>query len=106
MKYSWEFKLECCSKYKNGEHIDIQGSPGFHHGFMKRVRDWVAAYDDLGIDGLKHSPANKNWTPEQRFELVAKVLYKLDKEKEPNMEEVLSFANIAAKECCLYPGAI
>ena len=74
MKYSLEFKLECVDKYKNGEHIDISGSPGFHHGFMKRVRDWAAAYDDLGIDGLKHSPTNKDWTPEERFELVAKVL--------------------------------
>jgi len=74
MKYSWEFKLECVGKYKNGEHIDISGSPGFHRGFMKRVRDWAAAYDDLGVDGLRHSPTNKDWTPEERFELVAKVL--------------------------------
>ena len=34
------------------------------------------------------------------------VLYKLDKEKEPNMEEVLSFANKIARECCLHLGAI
>lgn len=74
MKYSWEFKLECVSKYKNGEHISISGSPGFHHGFMKHVKDWAAAYDDLGIDGLRHSPTNRNWTPEERFELVARVL--------------------------------
>ena len=74
MKYSWEFKLECVNKYKNGEHINISGSPGFHNNFMNHVRDWVATYDDLGIDGLKHSPTNKNWTPEKRFELVAKVL--------------------------------
>ena len=74
MKYSWEFKLECVNKYKNGEYINISGSPGFHHNFMKHVRDWVATYDELGVDGLKHSPTNKNWTPEKRFELVAKVL--------------------------------
>lgn len=74
MKYSWEFKLECVSKYKNGEYINISESPGFHHSFMKHVRDWVATYDELGVDGLKHSPTNKNWTPEKRFELVAKVL--------------------------------
>ena len=74
MKYSWEFKLECVNKYKNGEYINISGSPGFHHNFMDHVRDWVATYNDLGIDGLKHSSFNKNWTPEQRFELVAKVL--------------------------------
>ncbi|MBR6866008.1 MAG: carbohydrate kinase, partial [Bacilli bacterium] len=34
------------------------------------------------------------------------VLYMLDKEKEPNMEEVLSFANKVARECCLHLGAI
>ena len=74
MKYSWEFKLECVNKYKNGEYINISGSPSFHHNFMIRVRDWAATYDELGIDGLKHSSTNKNWTPEERFELVAKVL--------------------------------
>ena len=74
MKYSWEFKLECVNKYKKGEYINISGSPGFHHTFMNYVRDWVAAYDELGVDGLKHSPTNKKWTPEERFELVTKVL--------------------------------
>lgn len=74
MKYSWEFKLECVNKYKNGEYINISGSPGFHRSFMCHVRAWVVTYDELGVDGLKHSPTNKNWTPEKRFELVAKVL--------------------------------
>lgn len=74
MKYSWEFKLECVNKYKNGEHINISGSPGFRHGFMGHVRGWAAAYDELGVDGLKHPPTNKDWTPEKRFELVAEVL--------------------------------
>ena len=41
---------------------------------MTHVREWVKSYDDLGIDGLKHSSTNKIWTPEKRFELVAKVL--------------------------------
>lgn len=74
MKYSWEFKLECVNKYKKGECIKTSGSPVFHRGFMNHVRAWVAAYDELGVDGLRHSPTNKNWTPEKRFELVAKVL--------------------------------
>lgn len=74
MKYSWEFKLGCVNKYKNGERINTSGSPGFHHNFMNHVRDWVATFDELGVDGLKHSPNNKDWTPEKRFELVAKVL--------------------------------
>ena len=74
MKYSWEFKLECVNKYKNGEHITVAGSRTFHRGFMNHVRKWVKIYDDLGIEGLKHSSTNKDWTPEKRFELVAKVL--------------------------------
>ena len=73
MKYSWEYKLECVNKYKNGRHIEhpIGNS---RNSFMTHVRDWVKSYDDLGIDDLKHSSTNKIWTPEKRFELVAKVL--------------------------------
>jgi transposase len=41
---------------------------------MKHVRVWVKNYDDLGIDGLKHSSTDKNWSPEEKFELVARVL--------------------------------
>ena len=74
MKYSWEFKLDCVNKYKNGEHITVAGSCTFRRSFMNHVREWVNIYDDLGVEGLKHSSTNKNWTPEKRFELVAKVL--------------------------------
>lgn len=41
---------------------------------MQNVRTWERSYDDLGVNGLKHRPANKGWTPEQRFDLVSKVL--------------------------------
>lgn len=74
MKYSWEFKLECVSKYKNGEYIQFTGTPDQRHIFMEQVRCWVQNYDDLGIDGLKHSLTNKDWTPKERFNLVAKIL--------------------------------
>jgi len=74
MKYSWEFKLECVNKYKNGEYITLPGALNQRESFMKHVRIWAKTYDMLGIDGLKHSPTNKDWTPEKRFELVAKIL--------------------------------
>ena len=74
MKYSWKFKLECVNKYKKGERIAFSGTSMQHHNFMSHVKAWAKAYDDLGIDGLKHYSTNKDWTPEQRFELVAKVL--------------------------------
>lgn len=75
MKYSWEFKLECVNKYKNREYIATPGkSKNQRDTFIHHVKEWVQNYDDLGINGLKHSPTNKKWTPEKRFELVAKVL--------------------------------
>lgn len=75
MKYSWKFKLECVNKYKNREYIATPGkTKNQRDNFIKQVRLWVKNYDDLGVDGLKHSSTNKNWTPEERFELVAKVL--------------------------------
>ena len=74
MKYSLEFKLECVNKYKNGDFIILPSGLKSRNSFMTIVRTWVKTYDDLGIDGLKHSSTNTDWTPEQRFELVAKVL--------------------------------
>lgn len=73
MKYTTEFKLECVDKYKNGVLID-NPLRSCRRTFMNYVREWAKRYDDLGIDGLKHSSSNKVWTPEERFELVAKVL--------------------------------
>ena len=75
MKYSWEYKLECVSKYKNGEYIETpwKNKPQ-RDEFLRYVRAWAKNYEDLGVDGLKHPLNNKDWTPEQRFELVSKVL--------------------------------
>ena len=73
MKYDWKFKLDCVLKYKEGNR-DFVPKDRDRRGFLSHVRDWVKCYDDLGIDGLKHSSFNKEWTPEERFELVAKVL--------------------------------
>ena len=75
MKYTWEFKLECVCKYKNGEYIPTPGKTKYQRDtFMNQVKAWAKAYEDLGVDGLRHSPGNKGWTAEERFELVAKVL--------------------------------
>ena len=75
MKYTWEFKLDCVTKHKNGISIEMPGMSSFQRtNFMKHVHCWAKNYEDLGIDGLKHCSTNKEWTPEQRFELVAKVL--------------------------------
>ena len=67
MKYSWEFKLECVNKYKNGEYIVLPRALMNRRTFMNHVRDWVSIYDELGVDGLKHSSTNKDWTPEKKI---------------------------------------
>ena len=76
MKYTLEFKLECIDKYKKGIHID---APSFakiceRDHFTDLVVTWVKIYDKFGIDGLKHSQFNRDWTKEDRFKLVAQVL--------------------------------
>ena len=38
------------------------------------VRNWARLYDDWGIEGLKHSYANKEWMAKEGFGPVAKVL--------------------------------
>jgi len=73
MKYSWQFKLDCVLKYKEGKQLDfpvgLNKDTFRHHVYL-----WVKQYDALGVNGLKHPSSNKNWTTEKRFELVAKVL--------------------------------
>ena len=73
MKYTLEFKLECVEKHKKGIHIDLPPGVKSKSSFASRVLDWVRLYDDLGIDGLKHSGTSKEWTAQDRFGLVAKV---------------------------------
>ena len=66
MKYSWEFKLECVDKYKNGEYIATPGKTrNQRKTILRQVNKWAKNYDDLGINGLKHSSINKIWTPEK-----------------------------------------
>ena len=75
MKYSLEFKMECVQKYMKGEYIPTPGkSHNQRSSFLNHVRAWAKKNNDLGIDGLKHSNTNVEWTQEKRFELVAKVL--------------------------------
>ena len=74
MKYTLEFKLECIERYKRSHSYVYPPGTKSKSSFVSHVRDWVRLYDDLGIDGLKHSGTNREWTAQGRFGLVAKVL--------------------------------
>ncbi len=75
MKYSWKFKLECVEKYLKGIKVEkpdcIKSSK---KGFRDMILEWVKTYELYGADGLKHRSVNKEWTAEERFELVSQVL--------------------------------
>ena len=75
MKYDWKFKLQCVEDYKKGKWTE---KPDYakcsDHDFHNRITDWVRIYDLYGLDGLRHREVQKDWTVEERYELVAKVL--------------------------------
>jgi len=75
MKYSWEFKLECVEEYLKGRWKE---KPGYakcsDRDFHTMVAIWARLYKLYGTDGLKQKHFQKDWTPEERYELVAEVL--------------------------------
>ena len=42
--------------------------------FHKTIRKWVRIEEACGPDALRHNKQNKEWTPEERYALVARVL--------------------------------
>ncbi len=75
MKYDWKFKLKCVEDYKQGKWTEKpEWSDASIETFHQKIVIWSRTYDLRGLDGLKHKPTNKDWSAEERFELVAKVL--------------------------------
>ena len=75
MKYSWEFKLECVEKYLKGIWADKPDcTKSSDKSFHDRILGWTRTYKLYGVDGLKHKSVNKDWTAEERFEIVSQVL--------------------------------
>ena len=73
MRYSHEYKLECIELYRKG--IWPETPEGIKtSNFHLMVRYWVRIEEENGPDALKHLGNNKVWTPEAKYELVAKVL--------------------------------
>ena len=73
MRYSNQFKLECVELYYNGTYPETPNGIS-EWRFHKTVRSWVRLYEAGGEDALFHHSSNKVWTPEQRYELVARVI--------------------------------
>ena len=73
MKYSYEYKRMCVDLYRQGEWPETP--EGIQQkDFHQMIRSWVRMEDSCGAEALRHKNQNKEWTAEQRYELVAQVL--------------------------------
>lgn len=73
MKYSNEFKLKCIEMYYRGEYPETpEGTKQeeFHH----QIRKWVRKSERSGLDSVLHKTSIKQWTAEEKLELVQQVL--------------------------------
>ena len=71
MRYSYEFKRNAVELYRQGLWPDTPDGTSTAH-FHDLIKKWVQIEDSCGPDALKHK--YRNWTPAERYELVARVL--------------------------------
>ena len=73
MKYSYEFKKKCVEMYWRGEYPDTP--PNISKGrFRDTIREWVRLEEANGPEVLRHNSHNKEWTPDDKLELIMQVL--------------------------------
>ena len=73
MRYTHEFKIKCIELYRKGRYPETPEGLS-DRKFHQTVREWVRIEENCGIEALKHKNQNKEWTAEQRYELVAQVM--------------------------------
>jgi len=73
MRYSYEFKRKCVEMYRQGILPDIPEGISKSE-FQHQIRNWTRIEDANGPDALKHNTTNRQWTPEDKLELVTKVI--------------------------------
>ena len=73
MRYSFEFKVACIDKYRQGLWpVTPEGIK--EENFHQTIRKWARIEDALGLDALKHKNFNKEWTAEEKLKLISRVL--------------------------------
>ena len=74
MRYSYEYKRKCLEMYREGRWPETPTGVKDPENFHRMIRRWVRAEEANGPEVLKHQGTNKKWTPEEKYELVAKVV--------------------------------
>ena len=73
MRYSYNYKRKAVELYRQGLWPDTPDGLNTED-FHKMIRRWVRIEESCGPDALRHKSQNKEWTPEERYTLVARVL--------------------------------
>ena len=74
MKYSYEFKKKCVDMYREGRWAETPDGVKDPKNFKLMIRRWARIEDENGPEALKHQGRDKKWTPEEKLDLVTKVL--------------------------------
>ena len=74
MRYSFEYKRRCVEKYRKGEWVETPEGIQDTGNFRNMIRRWARIEDEWGTEALRHKGIYKNWGPEEKQELVSKVL--------------------------------
>lgn len=73
MRYSYDYKLRCVESYRKGEW------PETPKGIKKKnfrdiIRMWYRIEEAHGPEALRYTGTNRVWSPEEKLELISKVL--------------------------------
>ena len=74
VRYSYEYKRKCVEMYREGRWPETPTGIKNPKKFHDMIRRWVRKEEANGPEVLKHQATNKEWAPEERYELVAKVI--------------------------------
>ena len=73
MYYSYEFKKECVELYRLCKYYKTPAGI-FAKEFHKYIRKWYKFEELHGPEILKHVERYKDWSPNEKYEVIVKVL--------------------------------
>ena len=74
MRYSYEYKRKCVEMYRSGEWPETPDGIQETKNFRGMIRRWARMEEENGPETLKHKGTDKKWEPEEKLEMVSKVL--------------------------------
>lgn len=74
MRYTYEFKRKAVELYRQGKWIDAPDDITNLKNFHDMIVRWHHLEEANSFDCLKHHCRIKKWTPEEKYELVVKVI--------------------------------